>query len=123
MNEPKSHFTAAELCCTHCGKGTLNPSTLERLETARRLADAPMKVNSAFRCPQHNAELVALGKGSADSAHMAGKAVDIAVHNSAERYRFTAAFMAAGFVRIGVGDTFLHVDDDETKPQHTIWMY
>ena len=82
-----------------------------------------MKVNSGFRCPEHNAELVAQGKGSADSAHLSGHAVDIAVHNNPERYKFMYAFMVAGFVRIGIGDTFLHVDDDETKPQNTIWVY
>lgn len=123
MNEKTSHFLPAELADRITGEGTLTPGTLERLETARRIADTPMKVNSAFRSPEHNAELVRAGLAKDDSAHLTGHAVDIAVHNSSERYRFLSAFIVAGFTRIGIGDTFLHVDDDETKPQNVVWVY
>jgi uncharacterized protein YcbK (DUF882 family) len=123
MNEPESHFLPSELACKHCGKGTLNPDTLRRLEIARTYADTPMKVNSGFRCPEHNLELVRVGKGEPNSAHLNGRAVDIAVHNSRERYLFLEAFIEAGFVRIGIGKTFIHVDDDETKPQNCVWVY
>ncbi len=123
MPELKSHFLPVELACTHCGKGTLTPGTLERLERARVAADMPMKVNSGFRCPVHNAQLEEAGLAEPNSAHMTGNAVDIAVHNSIERYKFLSAFVEAGFVRIGIGKTFLHVDDDEKKPQNCIWVY
>lgn len=123
MNEPKSHFLPAELACKCCGQGTLAPGTLERLEKARRIADTPMTVNSGFRCPEHDAGVQAPGRVITNSAHLSGHAVDIAVHNNPERYKFIFAFMAAGFNRIGIGDTYLHVDDDPRKPKNTIWVY
>ena len=33
------------------------------------------------------------------------------------------AFLDAGFRRIGVGSTFIHVDSDEEKAQDVIWTY
>lgn len=123
MNEPKSHFLPAELACKHCGKGTLAPGTLKRLEKAREIFGAPIKLNSAYRCPEHNAELVAQGLAEENSSHPKGEAIDPAVHNSQERYKMLAAFQESGFTRIGIGKTFLHFDDDETKPQNCIWVY
>jgi len=123
MNEQKGHFLPEELSCRHCGQGTVKPSTLALLEKARVKADTPMNVTSGFRCAVHNAELVQQGKAEPNSAHLTGHAVDIAVHNSTERKLFLEAFLYAGFNRIGIAKTFLHLDNDETKPQNVVWVY
>ena len=31
--------------------------------------------------------------------------------------------MQVGFNRIGIADTFIHVDDDKDKSQQVIWTY
>jgi hypothetical protein len=31
--------------------------------------------------------------------------------------------MEAGFNRIGISSTFIHVDNDPSKPEDVIWLY
>ena len=37
--------------------------------------------------------------------------------------RWNDAALKVGFKRIGVGKTFIHLDDDMTLPQNVIWNY
>ena len=43
--------------------------------------------------------------------------------NSGRRFRLLAAAIAAGFTRIGLGKTFLHLDNDRKKAQNVAWDY
>jgi hypothetical protein len=60
--------------------------------------------------------------GVANSSHLVGKAADIAVGSGAERYIILNALIQAGFRRIGVAKTFIHCDNDESKP-NSVWTY
>ncbi len=53
--------------------------------------------------------------GKVNSSHLIGKAADIHAPTSMVRFRIIAALVAAGFTRIGIGRTFIHVDNDSTK--------
>jgi hypothetical protein len=33
------------------------------------------------------------------------------------------SLLEAGFNRIGIADTFIHVDNDPTKPEEVMWKY
>ncbi len=103
------------LCKCGCGAGVerMDPAMLAMLDEARRLAGIPFVVSSAYRCPAHNA---AVG-GVKDSAHARGHAVDIRCTSSQERFVMLAALMDAGFRRIELAPTWLHVDNDPDKPQ------
>jgi uncharacterized protein YcbK (DUF882 family) len=57
------------------------------------------------------------------SSHTVGKAADIAYKNSRERYIIITALQEAGFNRLGIAKTFVHVDNDETKSADVIWTY
>ena len=90
------------------------------LDEARDIAQVPFRITSGVRSTSHNMAV----KGSMNSSHLRGKAADIACTTSAERFRIVAALIAVGFNRIGIGETFIHVDnDDEIKTPGVVWLY
>jgi len=91
----------------------------DKLELARLLADVPFRITSSYRTTEHNKKV----GGKPNSAHTKGKAVDISVSSGTEKFKIVNAAMGAGFTRIGIAKTFIHIDSDETKPQNVIWTY
>lgn len=97
---------------------------LSRVDQARSIAQIPFRITSGFRTQQYNEDLLARGyKASANSSHLKGLAVDIACTNSSSRHKIITALMKAGLNRIGIADTFIHVDADTDKPANVIWTY
>ena len=88
-----------------------------KLQEARTIADIPFVITSGYRTKQHNKKV----GGVLNSAHMVGKAADIACHTSINRFRIVAALLEVKFTRIGIYPTYIHVDDDETKPSEVIF--
>lgn len=97
----------------------MNQGTLDRLSVAREFADTPFVLKSAVRCIAHNK---AVG-GVDSSAHVMGHAVDIQTTGSASRFKILRGLLVAGFTRIGIGDGFIHADDDPEKPGNVVWAY
>lgn len=91
---------------------------LAKLDKAREFAKVPFVINSAYRSPEH-AESIK----NPTSSHIKGLAVDIKATDSRTRYKVLNALMHVGFNRIGIADTFIHVDDDKDKSQKVIWTY
>ena len=111
------HFKMSEFDCK-CGKcdggsDMMTLELLEKLEYARNLAGIPFVITSGYRCEKHNREV----GGVAGSAHTKGMAVDIRCNSSATRFKLLKALFAAGFKRIELAPTWIHVDTDPTKPQ------
>jgi len=92
---------------------------LEMLDNARELYGKPMRVNSGYRTKKYNAKI----GGVKNSSHMLGLAADISCKSSGDRFDMLNAFMQAGFKRIGVANSFIHVDADKDKSQNIIWTY
>jgi len=119
--DPKSwpHFTAKELACrcqTHCdGEYFHDPAFLDGLEAIRAIIGAPLTINSARRCPLHNAHV----GGAPLSMHRQTLAVDIAIANH-DRRTLARAALSAGFMGFGYGRTFLHID---RRSRQTSWFY
>lgn len=99
--------------------GNMNQDFLSKLDKARELAGIPFKINSAYRSPEHNAKI----GGKPNSSHLKGLAVDISVTNSRQRFIVLNALLDVGFTRIGIADTFIHVDLDNGKSKEVIWTY
>lgn len=115
-----TYFKTEEFACKcGCGRNEMMPSTLSKLVAARHSANIPFKLTSAYRCKAHNA---AVSKVE-ESAHTEGYAVDIAADTSVVRFTIVNALLKAGFNRIGVAKTFIHVDDMPGKPPNVMWEY
>ena len=91
---------------------------LAKLDKAREYAKMPFVINSAYRSPDHPESLK-----NPSSSHIKGLAVDIKATDSRTRYKVLDALMSVGFNRIGIADTFIHVDDDKDKSSNVIWTY
>jgi uncharacterized protein YcbK (DUF882 family) len=78
-----------------------------------------MKINSGYRSEEYNKKI----GGVANSSHMKGIAVDVAISSSADRWKFIKVCYEVGITRIGIGNTFIHIDVDGDKPGKLIWDY
>jgi uncharacterized protein YcbK (DUF882 family) len=95
------------------GSGKLMTATLlSKLNNARHIAGIPFVITSGYRTIAHNA----LVGGSSTSSHLDGLAVDISCKSSLDRLTMVNALIIAGFKRIGVAKTFVHVDVDDLFP-------
>lgn len=112
----ESEFRA---CVPSCSLQDMRQSTMNRLDAARELAGIPFVLNCAYRSPAWDKSR---GR-SGDGAHPHGCAVDIRCNSSSNRMKIVQACLAVGFTRIGIGKTYVHADDDETKPQNVMWHY
>ena len=107
------------------GSGSrMNKTFLEMLDKARERASVPFKITSGYRVPADIERLAKRGyKVSKNSSHLKGYAADISILDSVTRYKVIEGLLYAGFTRIGIADTFIHVDCDPDKPQNVIWTY
>ena len=91
---------------------------LIKLDEARELAGIPFKINSGFRTKAQNLKV----KGSSKSSHLIGVACDISCRDSVSRQIIVNALIKVGFTRLGIADSYIHVDLDINKP-NAIWLY
>ena len=96
----------------------MNVNFLAKLDEAREYANIPFVINSAYRSPEHP-----LSIKNPSSSHIKGLAVDIGAKDSRTRFLIVDALLAVGFSRIGIADSFIHVDSDLDKSQNVIWTY
>lgn len=96
----------------------MNKEFLFVLDEAREFAEIPFIINSAYRSPNHP-----LSIKNPTSSHIKGLAVDIKATDSKTRFKIVKALIEVGFTRIGIADTFIHVDLDLDKTQEVIWTY
>lgn len=83
----------------------------EQLQIVRNKLNKPIKINSAYRCPEHNA----LVGGAKNSQHKLGLAADIVVKGMSPNgvFGFINKLMALGMIKLGgLGqyNTFTHFD-------------
>jgi len=107
------NFTVKEFMC----KGTetlptqgIDPKLLELLEHIRAHFDAPVKINSGYRSPSHNAKI----GGAKGSYHVKGMAADIVVKGvpASKVYDYLNTTHNGG---VGRYKRFTHVDVREGK--------
>lgn len=116
-----THFTLDEFDSPDLkGSGAnMDDTFLSMLDDARNIAGIPFNINSGYRTRSHNKKV----KGSSDSSHLKGLAVDISCTDSRSRFIILDALKSVGFNRIGIAKTFIHVDLDFDKSQRVIWTY
>jgi uncharacterized protein YcbK (DUF882 family) len=92
---------------------------ISMLDVARKKYGKSMAINSGYRTIEHNAEV----GGKPESSHLKGLAVDIKCTNSTDRFLLEGILREVGFTRIGIGNSFIHVDIDKEKTQKLLWTY
>ena len=92
---------------------------LDLLDKARERAAVPFRITSGYRTEKFNRDC----GGVPNSSHRYGLAADISCVNSARRFLIIEALLYVGFTRIGIADTFIHVDLDTNKQPNLIWTY
>lgn len=134
MNWEKiKHFSSSEFDTPgEPGTGVnMDAEFMQRLDAARRIAGVPFAITpgGGYRSAKYNADLVKRNpNASARSLHKDGRAADIAVPNGDAHRRgvIVGALIAAGFERVGIAQTFVHVDDgteDDGRRTPAIWIY
>jgi zinc D-Ala-D-Ala carboxypeptidase len=114
------YFSDSELTCKcgACQYKEMDEGLMLKLNRARHFSGVPFVVRSAVRCVSHNE---AEG-GSKTSSHLKGLAVDIQTIGSVMRMKVVSGLLEAGFNRIGIYSDFVHVDVDNTKTNHVMWI-
>ncbi len=114
------NFTSEEFeCSCGCGANHIAPELVVMLQELRDLVGDAINVTSGVRCVDWNKQV----GGSPTSSHVRGLAVDIHCESSESRYVLVYSALEAGFIRIGVGSRFVHLDIDPTKAPCVIWTY
>lgn len=130
MGATGPHFSAAELQCRGtncsvdrlhgCGVNGCKQSLVDALERFRDLVGKPVQVDSAYRCPVHNAGVGGAGK----SEHVEGLAADIRVAGMTAAELEAIARKIPAIRGIGRDDKrgYVHID---VRPTVTLaqWSY
>lgn len=116
------YFRASEFDSPDLGGSgfNMNLDFVAKLDKLREAVKMPLTIHSGFRTVAHNASLPDSVDGS---AHTTGHAADIGALSSTQRYLIVEAALRLGFRRVGVGNSFVHIDDDITKAQDVMWNY
>ena len=109
MTYVSKHFREAEFACNHCHEihpDGVNPELVAMLEKLRSHFDAPVSINSGYRCPVHNSNV----GGAKNSQHLHGRAADVVVkgHTPSEVHAWADKANPNGGV--GKYNTFTHID-------------
>ncbi len=122
MLETKN-FSEKELSCRCCGDNRMNILFLEKLQRIRDEYGKPMKLSSAYRCPNHNNNISSSG---VDGPHTTGRAVDVLVAGE-DAYHLLKIVMKHNMTGVGIaGKSFIHIDDlpkSEKRHRPVIWTY
>ena len=100
-----------ERCTPRCNERQMDSLFMHKLDRAREKAGVPFILNSAYRSVKWEK---ALGRNGT-SSHTKGVAVDIRCVTSSDRLKMISALLEVGFTRIGIYNTFIHVDNDKEK--------
>ena len=114
------YFKLSEFTCKcGCGTNNIDEGLVLLLDELRERMGMPVVIASGCRCEAHNASV----GGKPDSAHLNGFAVDIRALSSPTRYKLITIAIDLAFVRVGIANTYIHLDIDFTKPQEVVWVY
>lgn len=106
-------------CSPSCSITQMDADFLDLMDRVREKAGIPLVINSAYRSKSWEQ----LKGRSGNSAHCKGKALDIRCNTNQNRFKIVKAALLCGVQRIGIGSTFVHLDNDATLPQGVIWDY
>lgn len=108
-----ANFVSTEFDCHGkgcCSETLVDSKLVDYLQKIRNHFNAPVSVNSGYRCDRHNS---AIG-GASRSKHKYGQAADIVVKGIAP-LKVAQYAESLGILGIGLYDSFVHIDTRTTK--------
>ena len=82
-----------------------------------------LKVNSGYRCKEHNRHVSRFAQKDGSGPHTMGKAIDIAISGRAAKrlYKIAKKYMTG----IGIRKRYIHMDSltSAEAPRPTVWRY
>ena len=115
------YFRFEEFDCPGCpgsGYRFMDREFLGMLDEARDIAGIRFKILSGYVCSHHNRIHY---KASTTSSHLIGRAAHIECVNAKKRLKIVEALNMVGFRRLGLGRKYIHIDNDDQKPD-MIWF-
>jgi len=101
-----NNFTTDELKCPCCGNCEMGHTFMDNLQELREWCSFPFKINSGWRCVEHNKKVSSNSRGQ----HTTGQACDVAVDNRYRRAKLLHGALKMGtFKDIAVAKTFIHL--------------
>lgn len=97
----------------------MNIEFIKLLDELREKCGFSLFINSGYRTKAHNNKVAVVE----NSAHTLGLAADVACADSVERDAILKHSFELGIRRRGIGETFVHLDMDFSKPQNVCWLY
>jgi uncharacterized protein YcbK (DUF882 family) len=104
-------FMPKELASKGNGSLLISKESLRKLQRLRHTYGGPLKINSAYRDPEHNRKV----GGGSSSQHVQGRAFDIHITDSEMGRKLERLAIECEFTAIGRYRTFIHVDDRPPK--------
>jgi uncharacterized protein YcbK (DUF882 family) len=113
------HFKSVELRCRHCGREGVLRELFDVMEALRAKA-GPLKVNSAYRCPQHPVE----ARKPKPGFHARGIAADLVPLAMPLRTFYEVVRAEPRIKGIGVDHVagYIHIDVREASGP-VLWVY
>lgn len=119
------HPLRDKMACSRSGAIAVVPEFMDRMDNLRRALGVPIRINSWYRSPEHNADVSDTGL---TGPHTTGRGVDIQVYG-ADVLELVLTAGGLGFTGFGLNqkgkhsDRFAHLDDLETEPRPWLWTY
>ena len=126
MGESTRNFSNKELACSCCGVNKMTKGTLVALQKLRDKLGKPMKLSSAYRCPEHNSKVSSTGNSG---PHTTGKAIDVLCSGSMAHDVLRLAMETREWTGIGVSQKgkhesrFIHLDMITDGNRPWVWSY
>jgi uncharacterized protein YcbK (DUF882 family) len=99
----------------------IHPELVEKLKELERIYGKELTINSGHRDPAHNKEVG--GVDHSEHTYTPAEGVDIDCNHGSVRWNLVTLALKLGFLRIGIGKTFVHLGIAQDKPQRVIWHY
>ena len=106
MAKITKNFTTDEMECPCCGECEMDDGYMISLQDVRSRCGFGFRVNSAYRCEEHNNKVSKNTRGQ----HVTGQAVDISMKDRYKRFKLLKEAIESGYFKdIAVSKTFIHL--------------